>query len=351
MRKKKNVTLRELAKQLDLSVHTVSKALRGMPGMSEETRSEVIRRAQEAGYRTKDQERVHAVERIPLYSAGKPYRFALVISDHSVALELNQLIMGGLQSKLSEYGHTIEVAIIPYVFEQGMTFDNWAALHPLEYMDGIFIAPMVGVEQEARLLQYRIPRILINFPGPAAEVDSIAWDVGTAVHQSMRYLLAKGHRNIIYVGRRERHRGFVIRWQAFEQASVAAGLACRPEDHMLDYESQQHWNKLFIEKLQRIQPTAVLCGVKTDLAWIYNACSVLGKRIPEDISLISMMHMEDPHLPELSRPVIRIRESGVRAAERMLWRLANIHHPYEHILLQGTFYEGTTVRAVPIRTL
>ncbi|WP_158606443.1 LacI family DNA-binding transcriptional regulator [Paenibacillus ginsengarvi] len=350
MRKKKSITLRELAKQLDLSVHTVSKALRGLPGMSEETRSEVIRKAQEGGYRTKDQERVHAVERIPLYSAGKPYRFGLVISDQSAAMELNQLIMSGLQSKLSEYGHTVEILIVPNIVEQGKTFDHWLALHPLEYLDGIFIGPMVGVEQEARLLQYRIPRILINFPGHAAEVDSITWDVGTAIHQSMRYLFAKGHRNIIYVGRREKHRGFIIRWQAFEQACAAAGLACLPEDHMLDYENQQHWNEQFIEKLRRLQPTAILCGVKTDLAWIYNACSVLGKRIPEDISLISMMHIEDQHVPELSRPVIRIRESGVRAAERMLWRLANPNHPYEHILLQGVLFEGATVRVAPTRT-
>jgi LacI family transcriptional regulator len=41
-----------------------------------------------------------------------------------------------------------------------------------------------------------------------------------------------------------------------------------------------------------------------------------------------------------------IRESGIRAAERMLWRMANPHLPYEHTLLQGGFYEGSTVKAI-----
>lgn len=346
MRKKKSITLKDLSEQLGLSMHTVSKALRGLPGMSEETRSEVIRRAQEAGYRTKNQERAHAAERVPLYTAGKPYRFALVISDHSAARELNQLILAGLQSKLSEYGHSVEVVLIPYVFKEGEGFDDWAAVQQLDYVDGLFIPPMVGLVQEERLLQYPLPRVLVNFPGPAAEVDSIAWDVGTAIHQSVRHLVAKGHRNILYVGRRHGHRGFVLRWQAFEQAMANAGLVCNPDDHILEYNGQHNWTALFTEKLERQRPTAILCGIQMDLAWIYYACSLLGKRIPDDISLISMQHAEDEQVPELSRPIIRIRECGARAAERMLWRMANPHQPYEHLLLQGTFHEGSTVKTL-----
>ncbi|GIP33928.1 LacI family DNA-binding transcriptional regulator [Paenibacillus sp. J2TS4] len=332
MRKKKSVTLKDLSEQLGLSVHTVSKALRGLPGMSEGTRSEVIRRAQEAGYRTKEQERAHAVEQIPLYTR-KPFRFALVISDHPSAIELNQLILAGLQQKLSEYGHSIETVIIPYEFKEGESLQDWADIHQLEYMDGIFIPPMVGLEQEEHLLRYSIPRILINFPGHAAEVDSIAWDVGTAIHQSVRYLLSKGHRKIIYVGRKEGHRGFVIRWQSFEKAMADAGLECHPDDHMVEFGD---WNVRLVEKLERVQPTAILCATGMDLAWIYHACGLLGKRIPDDISLISMQHVENQHVPQLSRPLIMIRESGIRAAERMLWRIANPHHPYQQLMTQVT---------------
>lgn len=342
MRKKKKITLKDLSEQLGLSVHTISKALRGLPGMSEETRDEVIRRAQEAGYRTKEQERVHAVEQIPLYSR-KPFRFALVISDHPSGIELNQLILAGLQAKLSEYGHSIETFIIPYRFAGDDTLEVWASLHALEYMDGIFIPPMVGLEQERHLLQYDVPRILINFPGPAAEVDSICWDVGTAIHQSVQYLLHKGHRRILYLGSREIHRGFIIRWQAFEKALADAGIECDPEDHMLSHSNKDNWITRFVDKLQRYQPSAILCAVGFDLASIYHACSTLGKSIPDDISLVSVQHVEHPLVPQLSRPMLMIRESGVRAAERMLWRIANPNHPYEHILLQGRFFEGSTV--------
>lgn len=76
----------------------------------------------------------------------------------------------------------------------------------------------------------------------------------------------------------------------------------------------------------------------------YRACSLLGKRIPDDYSLISLQHEADEFFPQLSRPVLSIRETGIRGAERMLWRLANPSFPYEHTMLQGTFFDGETVK-------
>ncbi|TNJ67813.1 LacI family transcriptional regulator [Paenibacillus hemerocallicola] len=345
MRKKKTVTLQDLSRQSGFSVHTVSKALRGLPGMSEETRNQVHKVAQEIGYRTKDQERVHAVERIPLHP-HKPSRFKMVISDKYETFDLVPLILSGLQEKLSEYGHSIETVTIPYRLEHG-TLQNWSKTHQLEYCDGVFVTPMIGRVQEAHLLQYSIPRILINFPGPAAKVDSVVWDVGTAIHQSVSYLLSKGHRRIMYIGNIDIHRGFILRWQSFLNAMKEGGLSVNPDDHMIGgLGGQQIWSAQLTEKLRQFQPSAILSAINHELVWIYHACSLLGKRIPDDISLISLAHAENAFVPELSRPALMIRESGIRAAERMLWRMANPHLPYEHTLLQGGFYEGSTVRVI-----
>lgn len=339
MRKKKTVTLQDLSRHSGLSVHTVSKALRGLPGMSEETRNKVHKVAQEIGYRTKDQERVHAVERIPLHP-HKPFRFKMVISDKYETFDLVPLILSGLQEKLSEYGHSIETVSIPYHLEQD-TLRNWSKTQQLEYCDGVFVTPMIGQVQEAHLLQYSIPRILINFPGPAAKVDSVVWDVGTAIHQSVGHLLSKGHRRIMYIGNVDIHRGFILRWQSFLSAMKEGGISVNPDEHMTGGLRPAQ----LVEMLQQLQPSAILNANNHELVGIYHACSQLGKRIPDDVSLISLAHAENAFVPELSRPTLMIRESGIRAAERMLWRMANPHLPFEHILLQGGFYEGATVRA------
>src|SRR5690606_21466773 len=99
-----------------------------------------------------------------------------------------------------------------------------------------------------------------------------------------------------------------------------------------------------IDKLKRTGPTAILTAVPFDLAWIYYACSAAGLRIPEDCSLIGVIDDRNEQIPNLTRPILLIYESGVRAAERMLWRLANPLQPYECTLLQGPFFAGDTVR-------
>lgn len=343
MPRKKSVTLQSLASRLGLSVHTVSKALRGMPGMSEKTRYEVLKAARECGYRTKEQEHSLTVEHIPLFPSRRR-RFKLVFAGNTGHSRLNQLLMGGLQEKLSEYGHTIEMLMLPPSLEKNETFEAWADQHSLAFTDGIFIPPLIGPDYENRLLELPIPRILFNFPPPVCASDSVIWDVGTAIHQSVRYLLARGHRHILYMGDIYGQRGFGLRWQAFVDAMQAAGLEANPDEHITrQLREKEAWTAHVRERLVSLRATAILKAVNHDLAWIYHACGTLGKRIPEDCSLVSLEHEQNDFLPNLTRPLLKIRETGIRGAERMLWRLANPNEPYEHMMLQGTFFEGGTV--------
>ncbi|MDF2721873.1 MAG: LacI family transcriptional regulator [Paenibacillus sp.] len=342
MRKKKAVTLHDLSARSGLSVQTISKALRGLPGMSEESRERLVQLARELGYRTKGQELAHAVEHIPL-RPSKPFRFKLVASEHFERFDMIRLILHGLQSKFAEYGHTVEIVQIPRELERPSTLADWAETYHIAYCDGLFIAPMIGFEQERFLLGCEVPRVLINFPGHAARVDSVAWDVGTAIHQSVRHLHANGHKRIMYVGKTGTFRGFVRRWQAFEAAMQEAGLdSDRDRQLITDDIAQPDWTQAFIAKVHEHQPTAVI-HANSEASWVYHACARAGKQIPEQLSLIGLEHDQHPFFPELTRPILLIREAGVRAAERMLWRIANPAQPYEHVLLQGGFYEGTTV--------
>lgn len=344
MPRKKTVTLQMLADELGLSLHTVSKALRGKPGMSEETRRAVSAAARKLGYRTKEQEHSLQVEHIPLHP-HRLYRFKLVFYAQTGSFRMNQMLLEGLQEKLAEYGHTIDMVMLPTAFDNGKTFEAWVDSNNLAYADGLFISPLIRPAVEEQLLELPFPRILLNFPPPDAEVDSVVWDVGAAVRQSVRHLLASGHRDILYVGNIHGVRGFRLRWQSFVETMREAGLEADPEQHMTTpLGGKGSWIDHVQSKLASTRATAILNGVHLQMAWIYHACSLLGKQIPRDLSLVSLQHEADDYVPQLSRPLLCIREAGMRGAERMLWRLANPSQPYEHILLQGTFFKGETVQ-------
>ncbi|MFS0722537.1 LacI family DNA-binding transcriptional regulator [Paenibacillus sp. 1P07SE] len=340
---RKTVTLEQVAERMGLSVQTVSKALRGKPGMSEETRQAVALTAREMGYRTKGQRHSMAVEQLPLIP-GAGRRFHFVMTGEHAFSGLNQLILQGLQERLSEFGHTVSILMTPERFADEAACHAWAEQHSLGYTDGLFLSPSVTPDLEARLLALPMPRILINFPPHAAEVDSIIWDVATAVHQSVHQLLALGHRRILYVGHRFVHRGFAIRWQAFQDVMRSAGLPAMESEHVVDQITDRAWwSEELVSKLMALRATAIVSGLDQDLPWIYYACGSAGIRFPEDCSLISLQNTEHATMPGLSRPRLLVSEAGQRAAERMLWRLANPTLPYEQIRLQGTFVTGETL--------
>ena len=344
MPNKKKVTLQTIADHLGLTVHTVSKALRGLPGMSEQTRREVIGAAGRLGYRTKEQERGMAVERIPIYSS-KPRRFAFVVP-HAGLVFIHQKLYEGVQARLTEFGHKLEMLFAPPDAGSDAEFDEWAETYGLLYTDGLFLTPMISARTEERLLRLPVPKILLNYPPPAAQVDSVIWDVSSAVHQSVQYLLANGHRRILYIGDIRLHRGFRLRWQAFQEAMASAGMPAEEDRHLTRAGSKDLYTRMLSDLLIREKPTAILSGLEHDLAWVYYGCSLLGRRIPDDYSLIGLEHAPNAHLPDLTRPELPIKEAGVRGADRMLWRLSNPNLPYEHIRLQGGFHKGATVLAI-----
>jgi LacI family transcriptional regulator len=342
MPRRKEVTLRALADELRLSVHTVSKALRGLPGMSETTRKEVVKRARELGYQTKEQAAGIAAERIP-WANAKPRRFAMLLGGD---FPFHRQQLEGVQSRLGELGHTLYPQLVPSSISEPAELEDWLTSIELQYADGLFLTAAIPERLEAALLKLPLPKVLINYPPDLAEVDSVVWDVEYAVHRSMEALHACGHRSVLYVGEIEPLRGFRLRWQAFAAASRRAGLPePDPGEHVtIRAADRMQWMELLRARLSSGRFTAMLSAIPGETEWVYASAASLSMTIPDDLSLIGMDHQEHPSVPDLTRPQLIVREAGERAAELMLRRIANPTLPYEHVRLKGPFLEGRTIR-------
>lgn len=344
MRRKKAITLKGLATELQLSVQTVSKALRGQPGMSEETRREVMNLASKRGYITREQKQSLALEQIPIYPTQKR-RFIHVTTGYA---EMNHLLLQGLQESLVKLQHTVETIIYPTDLPHDRIQD-WIEEYNIVYADGIFISPLIPYELEEKLLQLEMPRILMNFPPAHSKVDSVIWDVYNAMQQSIDHLVERGHQRIMYIGDIEARRGFRLRWQAFHEAMEKAKLPVIEQEHFTknpvnstnDLATQE-----LIHHLKTYKPTALLCSIDFNLGFVYYAASLLGKEIYTDYSLISLEAIEQTFMHDVTRPILLVKESAYRAAEKMLWRMANPDMPYEHIRIEGGFHEGNTVKKI-----
>lgn len=344
MPRKKEVTLKHIAARLGLTVHTVSKALRGLPGMSESTRREVFRTARSMGYWSKSLADGLAAERIPLAS-GKPRRFMLIMPNDGPFYRLQS---DGLERRLHELGHVVQAVVLPQGCTDEAKLSDWAERSGLLLQDGLFLTPALAGWTESALLDVPLPKVMINFPPAQAAVDSVIWDVQHAVHLALETLCRHGHRRILYVGDTGVFRGFKLRWEAFVAASVRLGLTVPdPDDHLISGANNRvRWVERIRDKLGSGAYTAVLAAVPGEAEWIQGAASSLGITIPGELSLIGIEDEALRHFPDLTRPSLLVNEAGERAAELMLRRIANPLAPFEHVRLLGPMVEGATVGPV-----
>lgn len=339
MPRKKTVTLRHLADQLGLTVHTVSKALRGLPGMAESTRREVLLAARELGYVTKAQEDGMMAERIyPI--DGKRRRFVLFVGAQQSYFATR---FNGLQVRMQELGHSIASVVPPKHLKNENELMEWMEREGHLYADGLFLAPGIPEWMEAFYIQLPLSKVLISYPPESAEVDSVVWDVQHAVHLAVDRLHADGHKRILYVGNIESQRGFRLRRLAFSAALARNGMDIAMTGLMdAGFGNREAWLKQLEAELLSSQYTAVLAVMPEESEWIIELTQKLGISMPDELSLIGMEHDEHERYPHLTRPILRVQEAGERAAELMLRRVANPHLPCEHIRLLGPMVQGNT---------
>jgi LacI family transcriptional regulator len=161
-----------------------------------------------------------------------------------------------------------------------------------------------------------------------------------------------GHRRILYIGNIHTFRGFQLRWKAFQEAMKGVGVAAEPDLHLTEESLHSElWISKLREKLLQGAYTAILNVVDQNLPRVLYTVQAMNRSIPDDYSLISLENTGNALLPQLSRPTLLIRETGCRAAERMLWRIANPGQPCEHIHLQGTIFKEDMVRNLSLPNL
>ncbi|WP_127579895.1 LacI family DNA-binding transcriptional regulator [Paenibacillus koleovorans] len=341
---KKTVTQVTIARELGVSVQTVSKALKGKPGMAESTRKLILATAEKLGYFSMEQIRSLKAELIPPYPHERK-RFLLVQTEESVSY--NKLMLEGLHERFASFGHRIELCRLPK--DVGLpAIPRWVESSGMAYADGLFLAPsIVPRAWEAPILQLDTPKILLNFPPAGSRVDSVIWDIYEATYQAVAYLYGIGHRRILYTGDTYGQRGFILRWQAFQQAMREFGIAVDTQGHSI---SRRETGGLWLDELNGLiranRPTAILCGISNEVEPVFRLLGSLGLRVPKDVSFVGMPNEQPGGLPLLTRPLLSIRETGYRAADRMLWRLANPTLPFEHTRIQGDFYIGETTRGL-----
>jgi len=304
--------MKDIAKELGLSVVSISKALRDHPDISEETRARVLKHAKDRGYQTNILARSLVT--------GHSYLIGLIVPDliHPFFAEIAKALSNVIRPR----GYSLIISSS----EEDAELESQEIRQLLaRQLDALVIASTaMSGDQFDQLGPDDPPYVLIdrNFPGRSSNfvgVDDVA-----AGFIATEHLITTGCRRIAHIGGRKNSTG-VGRLEGYKQALLRHSLSC-PKDFIInrtnvDTDSRQQGAeamRLLLERSPR--PDGVFCYNDPLAIGAMDAILDAGLRIPEDVAVIGCgnLHYDDSLRISLSTIDQHSQLIGRRAGEIVL---------------------------------
>jgi LacI family transcriptional regulator, galactose operon repressor len=272
------IRMKDIARDLGLSVVTVSKVLRDHPDIGEETRKRVLQRVKELDYEPNILARSLVT--------GRSYLIGLIVPGliHPFFAEIAK----ALSKTIVDKGYSLIVSSS----EEDPELEAREIRHLLaRRLDALVIASSGKDTQLFRRMQSQSqPFVLIDRIFDDLEADFVGIDDVAAGRMATTHLIEMGRKHIAHISGRENSTG-VRRKEGYLEALRAHKLPVR-EDYILsrdfvDTDSQRQGSEAMRQLLERNpRPDAVFCHNDPIAIGAMNVILDAGLRIPEDVALV-----------------------------------------------------------------
>ncbi len=273
-----NVRLKDIAKDLGLSVVTVSKVLRGHPDIAEQTRERVLRRVKELDYRPNILARALVT--------GRSYLIGLIVPDllHPFFAEVAK----GLSTVVGERGYSLIISSS----EESPELEAREIQQLIgRQLDALAIASSgSGKEAFERMDRAGQPYILIDRELPGLLANFVGIDDKAAGRIATKHLIDQGCRTIAHIRGRNNSTG-IRRYEGYRQGLRQGGLhysdAIVVSRSNVDIDStRQGAEAMRLLLARKPRPDGVFCYNDPLAIGAMNEVLEAGLRIPQDIAVI-----------------------------------------------------------------
>lgn len=311
-------TLSQVAKLAGVSIATASKVLNKSAAAAEisaRTQEAVLRAAREVNYTPHPI--AHSLRTSRTHTIG-------FISPYMPDVHLSP-ILRSVQELLDKHGYGFLISVTERSVEREM---QWMEFFR-HRVDGLIIAVEPGVQGSddvaPKLQAEKISAVLLGMESSTPGIPSAVVNTRDGARRGVEHLIDLGHRKIAYLGgradsfeERARYTGYRL---ALEAAEIPLDQELVMEDTSLADYGYSNAKKLLSS---RAAPTALFTFNDSMAMGAIHACADLGKRIPEDISLVGFDDLT--WAAHISPPLTTVRqpraELGVSAATLLLELIA-----------------------------
>lgn len=331
----KQITIKDIARELGISVSTVSRALKDNPEISKATKEMVRESARRLNYKPN----LMASN----LRTNKNTTLGVIIPE--VNHHFFASVLDGIEQAANEAGYSILICQSHENMEKEI--QNVQTL-----LHSRVAGMLVGVSKETmhlhhlqEVLNSNTPLVLFDRPCPSLQCDQVVSDDYAGAYSAVEHLIQTGCKRILYFSSSMNLEVAHRRYQGWRNALQKHGLWHSTDDIII-----ADTRELAIEELPKQmnadqRPDAIFCVNDHCASGVLYAAQKLGLRVPEDLSICGF---SDAPLARITTPMLTTVEQhgteiGTHAMQALLRKLnGDTRTPHTEIVRTNLVVRGTT---------
>jgi LacI family transcriptional regulator len=328
MKKDRHLTINDIARELNLSKSTVSRALRDSYDVNPETKARVLKLVKELNFEPN----------IIARSLREHKTFNIGVAIPSFQIPFYSVAIGSIQEVLSAAGYNLMASQSNESYETEVTMLNFFLK---SRVDGLLISPSKHTNKYdhiKKVVEMGLPVVMFNRIAGDLDLPSVTVNDYQGAYTATEYLIKRGCRSISHITgpmtlllSKQRKSGYLDCLRDF-------GTGFR-EEWLFESDFSFESGFRVADELLKLgaMPDAIFCVCDSVAIGLMSGLKKKGVRIPEDISVMGFTDdvfasVADPALTTISQP---IQEIGRAAAELLLLQLTREFNRWDrrHIIL------------------
>ncbi|AGC68120.1 HTH-type transcriptional repressor PurR [Thermoclostridium stercorarium subsp. stercorarium DSM 8532] len=331
----KRVTIQDIARELNLSRNTVSKALRDSDQVSYETKCMVIKKAYEMGY-TKLSPAV--LKQSGLSTVSDKIKTVVVLLKREISLFWNSIIMG-ISEELNRCGFKLQLNFISEEDEKNLVLP----LDLEEDVSGIIILSVFSQNYIEKILKQNIPTVFLDAPGNVETIahhsDIVLCEGINSVKAITSDLISRGMKKIGFIGDitycrtiNDRYQGYL---KALEEAGIEADNSIIAAHHVKNRYYAAEEVEAALDGFPYI-PEAIVCANDDIALDVIRYLKSRGVSVPGDVAVTGYDDIEDLTRAEPFLTTVRVPKQrlGRRLVQQLMWRMQYPDFPKEIVIIE-----------------
>ena len=325
----------DIAKAMNVSTVTVSKALGDRDGVSESLRERIKQKATEMGYR------IHTGGRT--LKEGLTYNIGIVVAKHFISepSAFYWIMYKYLVELLQRQNYYGMLEVVEDGTDGSCEIPN--SVHDKK-VDGLILLGQFSDEYIDKLMSFSIPTVFLDFYGSREDAETVLSDSFYGAYILTSYLIDCGHRNIGFLGSISSTSSIQDRYLGYYKALLEHGLPLSREWVIGDRSPEGEIHKTF--RLPQNLPTAFVCNCDEAAFKLVNQLQSMGYKVPGDISIVGYDNhiystMCQPHLTTMD---VNSQAMATEAVDIILHKIRDINYKRGRTLVAGKLIRRDSVR-------